>query len=112
MLQVRDQLFERSFLEHAENYEGNIADVFDIIADYELNANNRHNAADEIRRKDLFLSAWTIYLAGNISFFTSFNPYPELKVISLCHQYRATYIIIIIVDGRWIVILFLMTKGR
>ncbi|XP_060552394.1 cytochrome P450 2U1-like [Ruditapes philippinarum] len=60
----RDELFDNSLKDHAENYNGEIKDVFDIIADYELKVKNHQNTSDDFERKDLFLSAWTIYMAG------------------------------------------------
>lgn len=60
-LQIRDTLFDESFMKHSDKYTGNIEDVMDILVDFEKN--NPHKL-EEIRRNDLFLSTWTLYLAG------------------------------------------------
>jgi hypothetical protein len=50
-------------MKHSDKYTGNIEDVMDILVDFEKN--NPHKL-EEIRRNDLFLSTWTLYLAGKL----------------------------------------------
>lgn len=59
--QARDTLFEKTFDEHAEKYNGSIEDVIDILVDFEA---KNPEKLDDISRKDMFLSAWTVYMAG------------------------------------------------
>jgi len=44
-----------------ENFSGEINDVLDVIAEFEQ---NREPEQDSVTKNDMFLSAWTLYMAG------------------------------------------------
>lgn len=60
----RDKLFNQSFQNHYENFSGEIEDMLDVVIEFEVNKTDV-DRSKEIRREDLFLSIWTLYLAGS-----------------------------------------------
>jgi len=59
----RDKAMNASFMSHQEGFTGQINDMMDIIISY-VQDRDSGKMQHDIRLPDLFLSSWTMYLAG------------------------------------------------